>query len=71
MMSRTMPCILQMYMMARSKPCILMMNTRWGYVMSPIECRSIKEAESIARENGMAYRIFDHTGKKIRSGWNQ
>lgn len=50
-------------------PCILLLNNKWGYVMSPIECDSIKEAEAIAEGMEMAYRIYDLNGKKLRSGW--
>lgn len=48
--------------------CKLVMNTRWGYICHPIECKSIREAIRIAREEEMAYRIFVD-GKCIKSGW--
>ena len=48
--------------------CTLVMNTRWGYCMRPAKCNSIRQALQIAEESGMAYRIFDKTGKQIRSG---
>lgn len=48
--------------------CKLVMNTRWGYCMQPIECKSISEAIRIAREEEMVYRIFVD-GKCIKSGW--
>ena len=48
--------------------CKLVLNTRWGYCMPPIECKSINEAIRIAREEEMAYRIFVD-GKCIKNGW--
>ena len=52
----------------KAQPCKLVMNTRWGYVMHPVECKSIREALRIAKEDGMAYRIFVG-GKLVKSGW--
>lgn len=53
----------------KAKPCTLVLNTRWGYILSPIDCDSIKQALGLAKDFGMAYRIFDHSGKLLRSGW--
>ena len=50
------------------KKCVLLLNTKWGYVMKPIECESIKEAVEIARQSEMAYRIFVD-GELKKSGW--
>lgn len=44
--------------MAKSKKCLLVMNTRSGYIMSPIKCKSMAEAKRIAEKMGFAYRIF-------------
>ena len=42
----------------KSIPCKLIMNTKNGYILSPIDCKSINAALKIASENGLAYRIF-------------
>lgn len=50
------------------KKCTLLLNTKWGYVLKPVCCKSIKEAIDIARETGLAYRIFVN-GELKKSGW--
>lgn len=50
-------------------PCTIVFNTKWGYVMQPRQCKSIREALRLAKEEGMAYRIFDMQGNQIRQGW--
>lgn len=52
----------------KSIKCKLVFNTRNGYCMQPIECKSIAEAIRIARDEEMAYRIFVD-GKCIKQGW--
>lgn len=54
--------------MAKAKPCKIVFNTKWGYCMSPIECKSIAEAIRIAKKEEMAFRIFVD-GKCVKSGW--
>lgn len=54
--------------MAKAKPCEIVFNTKWGYCMTPIECKSITEAIRIAKEEGMAFRLFVG-GKCVKSGW--
>ena len=53
----------------KGKKCTLILNTRWGYCLSPMQCGSISEALREARESGMAYRIFIN-GKLYKSGWS-
>ena len=48
--------------------CTIVMNTKNGYCMRPIKCRSIAEAVRTAREYGLAYRIFVN-GVVVKSGW--
>ena len=55
--------------MASSIPCSIIFNTKQGYIMAPIDCESIRKAEKMAEDFGMAYRIFDHSGKLLRRGW--
>lgn len=55
--------------MAKSKPCYIAFNTKWGYCMQPQYCKSIAEAIRCAKEEEMAFRIFDINGNFIRSGW--
>ena len=50
------------------RKCTLVLNTRWGYELAPVECRSIKEAITKAKESEMAYRIFID-GRLIKRGW--
>ena len=50
------------------KNCTIVFNTRAGYVMQPIQCRSISAALRLARESGLAYRIFID-GKLYKRGW--
>lgn len=50
------------------RPCILVCNTRWGYVMTPIECKSIAEAKRIGNSMDMAYRVLDTKGNLICRG---
>ena len=54
--------------MAKSKPCKIIFNTKWGYCITPIECKSILEAIRLAKETEMAFRIFIN-GKCVKSGW--
>lgn len=49
--------------------CTIIFNTTYGYCMKPQKCRSISEALRLAKNNGMAYRIFGKDGKFIKSGW--
>ena len=51
-----------------SKPCKIIFNTKWGYCMTPVKCKSIAEAIRLAKETQMAYRIFCG-GKCIKRGW--
>lgn len=48
--------------------CTVVCNTRWGYIMSPKECKSKSEAKKYANDLGMAYRIFVN-GKLTERGW--
>lgn len=50
------------------KPCTLVLNTKWGYCMTPQNCNSIAAALKIAKKSGMAYRIFVG-GKVVKRGW--
>lgn len=52
----------------KAKPCKIVFNTKWGYCMTPIECKSIAEAIRLAKEEEMAFRIFVN-GKCVKSGW--
>lgn len=54
--------------MGKPKKCTLLLNTRNGYVLQPIECKSIAEAMREARESELAYRIVID-GKVVKSGW--
>ena len=54
--------------MAKAKECVVICNTKWGYCMTPIKCKSINEAVRYAKSTAMAYRIFVD-GKLVRSGW--
>lgn len=54
--------------MAKAKPCEIVFNTKWGHCMTPIECKSIAEAISLAKEKEMAFRIIIN-GKRVKSGW--
>lgn len=54
--------------MAKTKPCKIIFNTKWGYCMTPTDCKSIAEAIRLAKEVGMAFRIFID-GKCVKSGW--
>ena len=36
-----------------SKPCEIIFNTKWGYCMQPIKCKSISAAIRLAKENEM------------------
>lgn len=51
-----------------SKKCEIIFNTRWGYCMQHIKCKSIAEAIREAKEIGMAFRIFVD-GRCVKSGW--
>lgn len=53
--------------MAKAKECILICNTKWGYCMTPIKCKSIAEAIRTANDFEMAYRIFVD-GKCVKRG---
>ena len=50
------------------KKCTLVLNTRWGYCLAPMDCESISSAVRIAKESGMAYRVFVG-GKCVKRGW--
>ena len=52
----------------KGKKCEIVFNTRWGYTMQPIACKSISEAIRLAKQTEMAYRI-KVKGKTIKSGW--
>lgn len=54
--------------MAKGIKCIVICNTKWGYCMTPRECKSISEAVRYAKDLGMAYRVFVD-GKVVKSGW--
>jgi hypothetical protein len=54
--------------MAKGIKCTVICNTRWGYCMTPRECKSISEAVRYAKDLGMAYRVFVD-GKVVKSGW--
>lgn len=54
--------------MAKAKLCEIIFNTRWGYCMQPIKCKSIAAAIQLAKEEKMAFRIFIN-GKCVKSGW--
>ena len=49
-------------------PCTIIFNTKWGYIMQPIKCESIRAALRLAEDCGMIFRIFVN-GKCIRRGW--
>ncbi len=51
-----------------SKKYEIIFNTRWGYCMQPIQCKSIAEAIRKAKETGMAFRVVVD-GKCVKSGW--
>lgn len=51
-----------------SKQCEIIFNTKYGYCMQLIKCKSIAEAIRIAKEREMAFRIFVN-GKCVRTGW--
>lgn len=54
--------------MARGKICKIIFNTRNGYCLTPIKCASLAEADRLAREKEMAFRIY--VGSKcIKHGW--
>lgn len=43
----------------KGKKCTLILNNRWGYEYTPIECDSIAEARRRGKDFfGFAYRIF-------------
>lgn len=54
--------------MAKAKECTIICNTKWGFCMTPVKCKSIREALRYAKETGMAYRIFIDD-KCVKSGW--
>ena len=54
--------------MAKGRECTVICNTKWGYCISPYNCKSISEAIRYAKELDMAYRIFID-GKCVKSGW--
>lgn len=51
-----------------SKQCEIIFNTKYGYCMQLIKCKSIAEAIRMAKEREMAFRIFVN-GKCVRTGW--
>ena len=54
--------------MGKAIECTVICNTRWGYCMQPVKCKSIADAIRYAKEMEMAYRIFVN-GKLVRKGW--
>lgn len=54
--------------MAKAIPCTVICNTKYGYCLTPVECKSISEAVRYAKDLDMAYRIFVN-GKCVRRGW--
>ena len=54
--------------MKRIKCQLIMNGQKTGYIFTPIDCSSIKEALDIAKDFGFPYRIFAN-GKQIKSGW--
>ena len=54
--------------MPKSIPCTIICNTRNGYCLTPVECKSISEAIRYAKETKLAYRIFVDN-KVIKRGW--
>lgn len=54
----------------KAQECKLVVNNRWGYVYTPIKCKSINEAVREGRNyyGGFAYRVFVGT-KVVRSGY--
>ena len=54
----------------KAQKCTLVVNNRWGYVYTPVECNSINEAYKKGREDcgGFAFRIFVD-GKVVKSGY--
>ena len=52
----------------KNKPCTLIVNSRWGYIFTPIKCSSIAEARRRGKEYpGFAYRIIVKEGDSIRT----
>lgn len=54
--------------MAKPIPCEIIFNTKWGYCMTPIKCKSIAEALRLAHEREMAFRIFVNN-ECVKRGW--
>ena len=54
--------------MAKGYECEVILNTKWGYCLTPYKCKSISEAVTYAKDMGMAYRIFVD-GKCVKRGW--
>lgn len=54
--------------MSKVKECEVIFNTKWGYCMTPIKCKSIVEAIRLAKQKEMAFRIFVD-GKCVKTGW--
>ena len=52
----------------KAKPCEIVFNTKWGYTMQPIKCKSIAEAIRLAKSEEMAFRIFVEN-KCVKTGW--
>lgn len=53
----------------KAQQCKLVVNSRWGYIFTPITCKSINEAVRMGKESmGFAYRVFVGT-KVVRSGY--
>ncbi len=51
-------------------PCTLIINApKTGHIFTPIECDSINQALTIAKEWGFPYRIFSKSGALLRRGW--
>ena len=51
-----------------SKQCEIIFNTKWGYCMKPVKCKSIADAVRTAKETEMAFRIIVDR-KCVKTGW--
>lgn len=52
----------------KKRECTLICNTKWGYCLAEMKCKSIRQAVRMAKEMEMAYRVFVD-GKCVRRGW--
>lgn len=53
----------------RGTKCKIIFNTKNGYCMTPIECKSISQAVNLAKETSMAFRIFVNGKGVVKRGW--